>query len=79
MMHAKMLRLELLQVKTEFERDLVQLVLDCSECGQLIHWVAGLGASQDTGRTGSQRHTASRSSSSSRLADAPEVTSYVPT
>jgi hypothetical protein len=42
--HAKMLRLELLQVKAELERNLGQLVLDCSDCGQFVHWVAGLGS-----------------------------------
>ena len=39
--HAKMLRLELLQVKAELERNLGQLVLDCSDCGRTVHWVAG--------------------------------------
>lgn len=41
--HAKMLRLELLNVKADLERELGQLVLDCSLCGQTVHWVAGLG------------------------------------
>ena len=41
--HAKMLRLELLQVKADLERELGQLVLDCSRCGQTVQWVAGLG------------------------------------
>ena len=40
--HAKMLRLELLKVKADLERELGQLVLDCSCCGQTVHWVAGL-------------------------------------
>jgi hypothetical protein len=43
--HAKMLRLELLQVKADLERELSRLVLDCSDCGQTVHWVSGLGAS----------------------------------
>jgi hypothetical protein len=40
-----MLRLELLKVKADLERELGQLVLDCSCCGQTVHWVAGLGVS----------------------------------
>lgn len=43
--HAKMLRLELLQVKADLERELGRLVLDCSDCGRTVHWVSGLGAS----------------------------------
>lgn len=42
---AKMLRLELIKVKADLERDLGQLVLDCSSCGQTVHWVVGLGVS----------------------------------
>ena len=38
-----MLRLELLKVKAELERELGQLVLDCSDCGRTVHWVSGLG------------------------------------
>jgi hypothetical protein len=41
--HAKVLRLELLNVKADLERELGQLVLDCSSCGRTVHWVAGLG------------------------------------
>jgi hypothetical protein len=41
--HAKMLRLELLNVKAELDRELGQLLLDCSSCGRTVHWVAGLG------------------------------------
>jgi hypothetical protein len=44
-LQAKMLRLELLNVKADLERDLGQLVLDCSDCDQTVHWVAGLGVS----------------------------------
>lgn len=44
-LHAKMLRLELLKVKADLERDLGRLVLDCSRCGQTVHWVAGMGVS----------------------------------
>jgi hypothetical protein len=43
-LHAKMLRLELLNVKADLERELGQLVLDCSSCGRTVHWIAGLGA-----------------------------------
>lgn len=42
-MSAKRLRLELLQVKADLERSLGELVLDCSDCSQTVHWVAGLG------------------------------------
>jgi hypothetical protein len=42
-LHAKMLRLELLNVKADLERELGQLMLDCSSCGRRVHWVAGLG------------------------------------
>jgi hypothetical protein len=42
-LQAKMLRLELLQVKADVERELGKLVLDCLDCGRTVHWVAGLG------------------------------------
>ena len=42
-LHAKMLRLELLNVKTDLERELGRLVFDCSSCGRRVHWVPGLG------------------------------------
>ena len=42
--HAKMLRLELLNVKADLERELGQLVPTCRDCGLDVHWVAGLGA-----------------------------------
>ena len=41
--HAKMLRLELLRVKADLERELEDLVLNCRKCGLDVHWVAGLG------------------------------------
>lgn len=41
--HAKMLRLELLSVKADLERELGQLVLNCRDCGRDVHWVNGLG------------------------------------
>ena len=44
-LQAKMLRLELFKVKADLERELGQLVLDCSKCGRLVHWVSGLGVS----------------------------------
>lgn len=50
-LHAKMLRQELLQVKADLERELGRLVLDCADCGRLVHWVAGLGV--QTGHLGS--------------------------
>ena len=42
-LQAKILRQELLGVKADLERDLEQLVLDCTKCGQTVHWVSGLG------------------------------------
>ena len=42
--HAKMLRLELLNVKADLERERGRFVLDCSRCGQTMHWISGLGA-----------------------------------
>jgi NYN domain len=41
--HAKMLRLELLRVKADLERELEDFVLNCSKCGLDVHWVSGLG------------------------------------
>ena len=54
-----MLRLELLQVKANLERELEDFVLDCTKCGLDVHWVSGLGVSPVIGRTGSRRRTAS--------------------
>lgn len=42
-LHAKTLRLDLLRVKGDLERELGQLRLDCTSCGRTVHWVAGLG------------------------------------
>jgi hypothetical protein len=39
---AKMLRIELLNVKADLERELGRLVLHCTDCGRTVHWVAGL-------------------------------------
>jgi hypothetical protein len=41
--HAKMLRLELLKVKANLERELEDFSLNCSKCGLDVHWVSGLG------------------------------------
>ena len=41
--HAKMLRLELLNVKADLERELEDFSLNCSRCGLDVHWVSGLG------------------------------------
>jgi hypothetical protein len=43
--HAKMLRLELLKVKADLERELEDFVLNCENCGLDVHWVSGLGVS----------------------------------
>jgi hypothetical protein len=40
--HAKMLRLELLKVKADLERELETFSLNCSKCGLDVHWVSGL-------------------------------------
>jgi hypothetical protein len=40
-----MLRLELLKVKAELERELETWVLDCTDCGREVHCVSGLGVS----------------------------------
>jgi hypothetical protein len=38
-----MLRLELLKVKADLERELEDFSLNCLKCGLDVHWVAGLG------------------------------------
>ncbi len=43
---AKMLRLELLNVKADVERELGTWVLDCSTCGRTVHRVGGLGVTR---------------------------------
>jgi hypothetical protein len=40
-----MLRLELLKVKADLERELEDFVLNCEKCGLDVHWVSGLGVS----------------------------------
>ena len=42
-LHTKMLQLELLNVKADLERELGQLMFDCSFLRTRVHWVAGLG------------------------------------
>ena len=39
---AKQVRLELLKVKADLERELATWVLDCTACGQEVHWVQGI-------------------------------------
>jgi hypothetical protein len=39
---AKLIRLELLQLKGDLERELGKLVLNCTACGQEVHWVQGI-------------------------------------
>jgi hypothetical protein len=58
-----MLRLELLQVKADLERELEDFVLNCSRCGLHVHWVGGLGVSPGHWAHRSPRRTASRRSS----------------
>jgi hypothetical protein len=41
--HAKMLRLELLKVEADLERELETWVPNCTKCGLDVHWVGGLG------------------------------------
>jgi hypothetical protein len=43
--HAKILRLELLKVKADLERELETWPLNCTKCGLDVHWVSGLGVS----------------------------------
>jgi hypothetical protein len=61
--HAKMLRLELLKVKADLERELEDFVLNCSKCGLDVHWIAGLGVTPGHWANGSPRRTASLRSS----------------
>ncbi len=43
--HAKMLRLELLKVKADLERERETWVPNCTKCGLDVHWIARLGVS----------------------------------
>ena len=40
--HAKMLRLELLNVKADLDRELERWMSNCTKCGLDVHWVSGL-------------------------------------
>jgi hypothetical protein len=40
--HVKMLRLELLGVKADLERELESWSPNCTKCGLDVHWVSGL-------------------------------------
>ena len=42
-LQAKLLRLELLNVKADLEGELGRLILHCIACGRTVHWVSGLG------------------------------------
>lgn len=64
-LQAKLLRHELLQVKADLERELAHLVLDYSDCGRTVDWVAGLGTRPGHWRIESRRPTARRSSRAS--------------
>jgi hypothetical protein len=61
--HAKMLRLELLKVKADLERELEDFSLNCSRCGCTFIGSAVSASRPDIGRTESPRRTASRRSS----------------
>jgi hypothetical protein len=41
--HVKQLRAELLSVKADLERELERETLDCTVCGEPVHYVGGLG------------------------------------
>lgn len=41
--HAKRLRMELLKVKADLERELEDFSLNCSKCGLDVRWVSGRG------------------------------------
>jgi hypothetical protein len=56
----KMLRLELLNVKADLERELEDFVLNCSMSGSDVHWVSGLGIT--SGHWAHRRRTASPAS-----------------
>jgi hypothetical protein len=58
--HAKMLRLELLKVKADLERELEDFSLNCSRCASTFIGSAVSASRPDIGRTGSPRRTASR-------------------
>jgi hypothetical protein len=50
----KQVRLELLMVKADLERELATWVLDCKACGMDVHWVQGVSMA-DPGHWGHRR------------------------
>ena len=64
-----MLRLELLKVKADLERELEDFVLNCSKCGLDVHWVSDSGLSWPLGAPGA---------SAARRAEAIAMTSEGP-
>jgi hypothetical protein len=63
--HAKMLRLELLNVKADLERELEDFSLNCKKSASTCIGSAVSESRRVTGRTGSQRRTGSPGSSGS--------------
>jgi hypothetical protein len=57
----KMLRAELLSIKSDLERELEVVVVDCVVCGVPAHYVGGLGVRAGIGRTRRRRPTRARS------------------
>lgn len=43
MVHIKEMRLELVTVKAELERELATVSLNCPDCARDVHWMFGLG------------------------------------
>jgi hypothetical protein len=62
--HAKMLRLELLKVKADLERELEDFSLNCSSAAWTCIGCLGSASRRVTGLTGSPRRTASQRSES---------------
>jgi hypothetical protein len=48
-------------LRGDLQRQLGRLVLDCTACGQTVHYTSASASPPETGRTGSPRRTASRS------------------
>jgi hypothetical protein len=44
MLAVKKMRVELLKIKGEIERELARWVEDCRRCNRRVHWVFGVGA-----------------------------------
>ena len=49
---AKQVRLELLKVRADLERELGKLVLNCQRCGMEVHWVQGISVADHPGHWG---------------------------